>query len=78
MGSLSGSCVCTKYNYKKIIGKEVYFGEALGKFSEIYGVITEDMLTIKSEDQDFIEKFEEIMGRGWSTGMVPFDYEYND
>ena len=31
-------------------------------------------LTIKTDDSDFIKKFEEIMGSGTISGFNPFDY----
>lgn len=74
MGDLSGLFICDKQNLKFIEGKEVYFGEVLGKHSEISGTISADDFVIKTEDQDFIQKFIEIMGDGNISGYNPFDY----
>jgi hypothetical protein len=56
MGSVGGVFVSTKEEIEKNIGEDVYFGEILGKHSEIYGVLEESDLNILTEDQDFIEK----------------------
>lgn len=84
MGDLSGLFICDKQNLKFIEGKEVYFGEVLGKHSEISGTISADDFVIKTEDQEFIQKFIEIMGDGTYSvesdstftisGYNPFDY----
>lgn len=74
MGDLSGLFICDKQDLKSIEGKEVYFGEVLGKHSEISGTISADDFVIKTEDQDFIQKFIEIMGDGNISGYNPFDY----
>ena len=55
----------------KIIGEEIYFGEILGKHSEVCGTIKKNDIKVLSEDQDFIEKFEQIVG---STGYNPVSY----
>ena len=62
MGDVSGLFICNKQDLEKIEGKEVYFGEILGKHSEISGTISADDFVIKTEDQEFIQKFIEIMG----------------
>jgi hypothetical protein len=74
LGKLSGLFICNKEDLDKIIGKDVYFGEVLGKYSEIRDTISEDDFVIKTEDQEFISKFIEIMGDGTISGYNPFDY----
>lgn len=64
MGDLEGIFIAEEKDVKEAIGEEVYFGEVLGKHSEIYGVLNEKDLKIKSKDQDFIKKFEEIIPNG--------------
>lgn len=72
MGSVGGVSVSTKEEIEKNIGKDVYFGEILGKHSEIYGVLEESDLNILTEDQDFIEK--SILYGTSETGYNPLDY----
>jgi len=75
MGDLQGLFIAEKEKVDSLIGEEIYFGEVLGKHSEIFGPLKETDLTIKSEDQDFIAKFEEIMGTGTISGYNPLDYQ---
>ena len=59
MGSLDGIFIADDKDVKKVIGKEVYFGEVLGKHSEIYGTLEEKDLKVITDDHDFIKKCEE-------------------
>lgn len=52
-------------------GKEVYFGEVLGKHSEVYGAIEEKDITLVTTETKVIEIFEEY---DLSSGFNPFDY----
>ena len=78
MGELSGLFIAETSEVEKLIGRNINFGEVLGKHSEIYGTVTKDDFTIKSTDQEFIAKFEEIMGKGTISGYNPLDYLDND
>lgn len=73
-GSLDGIFICEKADLEKLYGKTVYFGEVLGKHSEVEVEMSETLLTVKTDDQDFIAKFIEIMGDGTISGYNPFDY----
>lgn len=70
-GNVESTFVCDAGKLEASFGKEVYFGEILGKHSEIYGTLDREDITIKSDDQEFIDKFEEIMGVGWYSGHNP-------
>lgn len=50
----------TKY-VDKAIGKNVYFGEILGKHSDVYGTLDKGDLTLKTDDQDFIQTYLRIV-----------------
>lgn len=78
MGDLNGLFVAEKSAVEKLIGKEIYFGEVLGKHSEIYGELEEGDLSVMSEDQDFISKLEEVFGAGTISGYNPLDYYEED
>ena len=71
-GSIRSKFVATEDEIKKNIGKQIYYGEALGKHSEIVGTLEESDLKILTDDQDFIEKFEKYIGK--STGHNPLEY----
>ena len=70
-GALSGVFVQSKDFVDKIIGCEVYFGEVLGKYSEVYGEIKSSDILLVTENQEFVKMFQEL---GLSTGYNPFDY----
>lgn len=57
---------------KKNIGVDIYFGEIMGKHSEVYGILEEGDLKVLTEDQEFIIKFEQYVGK--SFGRNPLDY----
>lgn len=77
MGSLEGVFIATEEELNKIQGKNIYFGEVLGKHSEVDIVFDRDELDVKSEDQDFISKLEDVFGSPTISGYNPLDY-YDD
>ena len=68
MGSLEGVFVATEEEVEEALGKNVYFGEVLGKHSEIFFDLDESMLSVITDDQDFIDKCERF-GID-STGLI--------
>lgn len=74
MGYVEGLFIAEKADVLKIAGKTVHFGEILGKHSEVSVDINDESLTVLSEDQDFIAKFEEIMGEGTISGYNPLHF----
>lgn len=74
MGSLTGIFTAEEESLQELIGKYMYFGEVLGKHSEIDGNLSAQDFTVKSEDQDFINKLIEVFGEGTISGTNPFDY----
>jgi hypothetical protein len=77
MGELEGLFVAEKSDIDNIIGKTIYFGEVLGKHSDIDVDITEEDLTIVSTDSDFIDSLVLVLGTTVS-GYNPLDYYYPD
>lgn len=74
-GHVEGLFIAEKSEVEEVIGSSIYFGEILGKHSEIYGTLDEGDLIIKTEDQDFICKFEELMGiTDTISGYNPLHY----
>lgn len=71
MGELEGIFIADSKEVESTIGNTVYFGEVLGKHSDIDLDIEEEHFELKTEDQEFIEKFEEIMGSGNISGFNP-------
>ena len=74
MGDVDCIFTCDKEVLEKSYGKDVYFGEILGKHSDVYGELNEEDITILSDDQEFIKKFEEILGAGTISGYNPLEY----
>lgn len=71
MGYLEGLFIAEEEDIKKIMGKQIYFGEVLGKHSEISAEMDNDCLSALTNDQDFISKFEEFH---CASGYNPLDY----
>lgn len=74
-GEVSGIFVAEDYKIKEIIGKEIYFGEILGKHSEVSNTIDEEDITLISQDPEFVRIFEENNG---SVGYNPLEYDVNE
>ncbi len=72
-GNVEGIFVATQEAVDKAIGEEVYFGEILGKHSDVHGTLDAEDLTVLTDDQDFINKYIEIFGE-CGTGYNPLDY----
>lgn len=73
MGNLQGLFIAEQSEVDKILGKEVYFGEVLGKHSEVYGEIGDSDIEVVSEDQEKVEWLEKLLGSTVS-GYNPLDY----
>ena len=77
MGELDGLFIADDADVKKTIGKTIYFGEVLGKHSEVIVDLEEKELTVKTDDQDFIKKLVEILGSHHLSGFNPIT-QYKD
>lgn len=75
-GSVEGLFIATEEEVNESIGKEVYFGEILGKHSEVYGTIEEGEITKLDLDAETVEKVVKILGSTWS-GYNPLHYIRN-
>lgn len=73
MGDLTGIFIANKEHVKILIeyGIKVYWGEVLGKHSEVYGSIDESELTLVSDNPEAIKIIEELR---LENGYNPFDY----
>ena len=70
-GHVRGIFIAEEEKIKEAIGKQVYLGEILGKHSEVFGSLEEKDLTILTDDEDFIKRFEELK---CSSGYSPLNY----
>lgn len=71
MGAVEGLFVESPSTIQQSIGKKVYFGEILGKHSEIHGSLSEEDFKVISEDKNVVSVFEEHVG---TFGYNPFYY----
>ena len=71
MGELKGVFVADSDEVENIIGVDVYFGEVLGKFSEIQGTIRKEHVILVTEDPIAVEIFEKY---NLSSGYNPIEY----
>jgi len=78
MGSLEGIFISTPEQVTSIIGKEVYFGEVLGKHSDISLILEDIDFDLITQDQEFIDKCIHYFGEGTISGYNPFDYIEDD
>ena len=74
-GELEGLFIATKEEVKQLLecDYEVYWGEVLGKHSEVYGKIEEKEIIFVSDDEAVIKVIED---HGLQNGFDPFDYEF--
>lgn len=72
-GSLEGLFIADEDKIKDSIGKEVYFGEVLGKHSEVSGTLDEIDLTEIDIPESVVLILEEKVGKNIS-GYNPLDY----
>ncbi|MEO6176969.1 MAG: hypothetical protein ABIP27_17580 [Flavobacterium circumlabens] len=74
-GDLEGVFIATDVQVKALIDSkiEVYFGEILGKHSEVYGAIEKKEVKLLTQDINAIEVVEKY---NLSNGVNPFDYGF--
>lgn len=79
MGDVEGLFIATSEDVEDSIGKNIYFGEILGKHSEISGKLGSEDLTLLSCDVDKLNWLEGIAGKNIS-GFNPLEYidEYEE
>lgn len=71
MGTVESTFVATQSEIDAAVGEQVYFGEILGKHSDVYGPLEAKDLEVISRDPNEIAVFERTVG---STGHNPLDY----
>jgi hypothetical protein len=71
MGSLQGLFVAEDTAIAAAMGKTLRFGEVLGKHSDIEMVLGPDDITLVTDDQEFIDKFQKY---NCQSGRNPLGY----
>lgn len=74
MGILDGLFIATQEQVDEIIGKDVYFGEVLGKHSDIEITMNEDDFAEITDDQDLINQLEKLFKSTTLCGYNPLNY----
>lgn len=75
MGFLDGLFVAEESEVARLIGTEIYFGEVLGKHSEISGTLEASEVVALSEDQGLIAGLLAANdGKRTICGYSPLDY----
>lgn len=72
-GDLEGLFVATEKEVNDAIGNEVYFGEVLGKHSEVYGTLDEGDVQKLDISPEAVEEVSKHLGYDWS-GFNPLGY----
>lgn len=76
-GVVEGLFIAEETDVENLIGKNVYFGEILGKHSEVFGTIDKEDFEIISNDQELCDKLSRLTG-GTLSGYNPFEYIEED
>jgi len=76
-GTVSGMFIAAQKEVDDIIGKTVYFGEILGKHSEVYFRIEKRHLTKVDVSQECVSELFNAYGSNTLSGYNPLDY-YDD
>jgi hypothetical protein len=76
-GSVEGVFIAEEETVNKAIGKEVSFGEILGKHSDVSGTLDKDDLSVREVSQETLEEIEKIFGDTVS-GYNPLEYIYDE
>ena len=71
-GCVEGVFIADKKDVEEATGRRVYFGEILGKHSEVQGTIDEGDIKMITDDKKVIEIIREHLGGG--IGYDPFEY----
>lgn len=73
MGELESKFIATEAEIQAAYGKTAYFGEVLGKHSDISCIIRSEDFTLVSKDLELIKKLSELIGVTIS-GYNPLEY----
>lgn len=74
MGVVESIFAATEEKVSKVFGKKVYFGEILGKHSEIFCTVEPEMITLLTDDSRFVQKLVDIMDDKTISGYNPLEY----
>lgn len=70
-GDIDGLFAAEEKEVEETIGQEIYFGEILGKHSNIFGILKREDVEFISSDQELINKLDDLFGGGSYSGYNP-------
>jgi hypothetical protein len=74
MGTLEGLFITTAAELEECYGKRAYFGEVLGKHSEIISTLAPEMFTVMSNDPVLVGKLDALVYGKTVSGFNPLHY----
>lgn len=74
MGWVEGLFICEETDLDKITNKTIYFGEILGKHSNVRIKFDREDFSIATDDQEFIQKLKDIIKSETISGYNPLNY----
>ncbi len=72
-GNVEGVFIATEDEIDSAMYKEVWFGDILGKHSDVYGILEEHDLEILDVSDITIQELKKVLGRSIS-GYNPLEY----
>jgi len=72
-GNIESVFVATKQEIKNAIGKDIYFGDILGKYSDVSVKLLSSEFEKLDVDSETVIKLSQILGNTWS-GYNPLEY----
>lgn len=75
-GKIESLFIADDETVNETLGKEIYFGEVLGKHSDISGELERMDLDIMTEDQELISTLEKLFDSTDIIGYNPLNYVY--
>jgi len=78
MGQIEGLFIANKEDLEGAYGRQCYFGEVLGKHSEVECEFSPGMIKLMSDDQPLIESLEKLFGNETIIGFNPLAYLSED
>lgn len=73
MGEVEGIFIASEKEIKEKIGEEVYFGEILGKHSDVFGVLDKKDLQEIKLSENTLKEIKEVLGTTIS-GYNPLEF----
>lgn len=73
-GEVMGLFIADETSVSALLGKKVYFGEILGKHSEVSGTITAEDIAVIPLTEQALDELASAFGRDSIVGYNPLDY----